>query len=241
MKLKSIFGIGLTVAALYLNAQQHPKGKENPDTKVNKKYLKHIQDITTAYQKSVKYAREHHQKPPDEYYLQDFIATMDPETGTVNNQRYVELEKNVESGKFQPQTDLKLFNGAKGKGGTANKSITNLWVERGPYAVGGRVRGIMFDPNDSTGKKVWAGGVSGGLWYNNDISDANSEWTLVDGFWSNTTVSCITSDPNNPQIFMWEQVKWKPETSVDWASGKLPTAELPGSRFSIWKTAILPE
>ncbi len=57
MKLKSIFGIGLTVASLYFNAQQHPKGKENPDTKVNKKYLKHIQDITTAYQKNVKFAR----------------------------------------------------------------------------------------------------------------------------------------------------------------------------------------
>ncbi|RTZ46361.1 hypothetical protein EJ377_18730 [Chryseobacterium arthrosphaerae] len=76
-EIKINFRTRLTVAALYLNAQQHPKGKENPDTKVNKKYLKHIQDITTAYQKNVKFAREHHQKPPDEYYLQDFIATMD--------------------------------------------------------------------------------------------------------------------------------------------------------------------
>jgi hypothetical protein len=78
---------------------------------------------------------------------------MDPETGTVNNQSYVDLEKKVESGKFQPKTELKIFNGAKGKGNAASKNITNIWVERGPYSVGGRVRGIMFDPNDTTGKK----------------------------------------------------------------------------------------
>ncbi|WP_185289924.1 T9SS type A sorting domain-containing protein [Chryseobacterium lactis] len=221
MKLKYIFGVGLTIASLYLNAQQHSKQKENSDSKVNKKYLKHIQDITTAYQKNVKFAKEHHQKPPDEYYLQDFIATMDPETGTVNNQSYVDLEKKVESGKFQPKTELKIFNGAKGKGNAASKNITNLWVERGPYSVGGRVRGIMFDPNDTTGKKVWAGGVSGGLWYNNDISDANSEWTLVDAFWSNTTVSCITSDPNNPQIFYV-------------GTGEVETGDFSG--LGIWKT-----
>lgn len=219
MKIKSIFGIGFTIASLYLNAQQPSQGKENPNSKVNKKYLKHIQDITNTFQKNLKFAKEHNQKPPDEYYVQDFIATMDPETGTINNQNYVDLERKVENGKFQAQQNLKIFNGSRG--GTANKSITNLWIERGPYSVGGRVRGIMFDPNDSTGKKVWAGGVSGGLWYNNDITDANSEWTLVDAFWSNTTVSCITSDPNNPQIFYV-------------GTGEVETGDFSG--LGIWKT-----
>jgi hypothetical protein len=36
MKLKYIFGVGLTIASLYLNAQQHSKQKENSDSKVNK-------------------------------------------------------------------------------------------------------------------------------------------------------------------------------------------------------------
>lgn len=219
MKIKSIFGLGLTIASLYLNAQQPSQGKENSNSKVNKKYLKHIQDITNTFQKNVKFAKEHNQKPPDEYYLQDFIATMDPETGTVNNQNYVELERKVENGKFKAQQDLKIFNGVRG--GTANKNITNLWVERGPYSVGGRVRGIMFDPNDSTGKKVWAGGVSGGLWYNNDITNASSEWTLVDAFWSNSTISCITSDPNNSQIFYV-------------GTGEVETGDFSG--MGIWKT-----
>ena len=219
MKLTSIFGIGLTVASMYLNAQKVQRNITNADSKVNKKYLKHIQDITLTYQKNVQFAKEHKQKPPDEYYLQDFIATMDPETGTVHNKNYVELEKKVESGRFQPEKNLKIFNGANGS--HTNKSVTNLWVERGPYETGGRVRGIMFDPNDPTGKKVWAGGVSGGLWFNNDISNPNSEWTLVDAFWSNTTVSCITSDPNNSQIFYV-------------GTGEVETGDFSG--LGIWKT-----
>jgi len=219
MKLKSIFGVGLTVASLYLNAQEVQKSTANNASKVNKKYLKHIQDITNSYQKKVQDARDHKQKPPDEYYLQDFIATMDPETGTVHNKNYVDLEQKVASGKFQPEKNLKLFNGAAE--GQASKNISNLWIERGPYETGGRVRGIMFDPNDTTGKKVWAGGVSGGLWYNNDISNPNSEWTLVDAFWSNTTVSCITSDPNNPQIFYV-------------GTGEVETGDFSG--LGIWKT-----
>lgn len=218
MKIKFIVGVGFTVASLYLNAQVVETPTQNPDSQVNKKYLKHIQDITNAYTKEVKFAKEHNQKPPNEYFLSEYIATMDPETGLVYNQNYVQLEKELEKGKFQPQQDLKIFGGNKDKN---NKAIVNQWVERGPYEIGGRVRGIMFDPNDATGKKVWAGGVSGGLWYNNDITNANSEWTLVDGFWATTSVSCITSDPNNPLIFYV-------------GTGEVETGDISG--LGIWKT-----
>lgn len=44
-----------------------------------------------------------------------------------------------------------------------------IWKERGPNNVGGRTRAILPDPNDSEGRKVWAGSVSGGLWYTSDI------------------------------------------------------------------------
>ncbi|TAE74634.1 MAG: PKD domain-containing protein [Bacteroidetes bacterium] len=73
------------------------------------------------------------------------------------------------------------------------------WVERGPNNVGGRTRALMFDPNDITKKKVWAGGVAGGLWYNNDITDANSSWNKISDFWSNLAVTCIAYNPNNTQ------------------------------------------
>ncbi len=74
------------------------------------------------------------------------------------------------------------------------------WAERGPNTVGGRTRALMFDPNDATKKKVWAGGVAGGLWYNNDITDANATWVKIDDFWDNIAIGTIAYDPSNTQI-----------------------------------------
>lgn len=75
------------------------------------------------------------------------------------------------------------------------------WKERGPNNVGGRIRALMFDPNDLSGKKVWAGGVAGGLWYNNDITDVNSSWLNVYDFWDNMAITSIAYDPSNTNIF----------------------------------------
>jgi photosystem II stability/assembly factor-like uncharacterized protein len=66
--------------------------------------------------------------------------------------------------------------------------------------MGGRTRALMFDPNDESHKKVWAGGVTGGLWYNEDITNTNVQWVPIGDFWSNLAISCITYDPNNTQI-----------------------------------------
>ena len=43
------------------------------------------------------------------------------------------------------------------------------WLERGPNNVGGRTRTIMVDPNDVTGKTIWAGSIAGGLWKTTNI------------------------------------------------------------------------
>lgn len=75
------------------------------------------------------------------------------------------------------------------------------WVERGPDNIGGRTRALMFDPNDATNKKVWAGGVGGGLWYTNDITVAEPNWNKVGDFWSNIAISTIAYDPSNTNIF----------------------------------------
>lgn len=74
-----------------------------------------------------------------------------------------------------------------------------LITERGPLDVGGRTRGILFDPNDQTRKKVWAGGVTGGLWYTNDITNANTPWKNVGDVWANLSVTDIAYDPNDPK------------------------------------------
>jgi len=65
--------------------------------------------------------------------------------------------------------------------------------------MGGRTRSLMWDPNNES--KLWAGSVTGGLWYNNDVADAESSWHPVSDMWENLSISSITYDPNNPNIF----------------------------------------
>jgi len=67
--------------------------------------------------------------------------------------------------------------------------------------MGGRTRDLMWDPNDPAGTKVWAGCVTGGLWYNNDITSEFSPWIPVDDFWQTLSVSSIVYDPNDPETF----------------------------------------
>ena len=71
------------------------------------------------------------------------------------------------------------------------------WIERGPNTIGGRTRALLLDPNDSSNKKLWAAGVSGGLWYTNDITSSNPDWNSVDGTWGNLAVCSINYDPND--------------------------------------------
>ena len=75
--------------------------------------------------------------------------------------------------------------------------LTLTWTNRGPDNVGGRTRALMFDPTDGTNKRVFAGGVSGGLWQNADITNPLSGWTKINDFLDNLAISAIAYDPNN--------------------------------------------
>lgn len=120
---------------------------------------------------------------PDLAWEQDYLRTMDPAIGRPAQERLPAII-----------ATLKNNNIAKVAPGSNNAP----WVERGPNNVGGRTRALAFDPSDPTYKQVWAGGVTGGLWYNNDITSANSGWVPVDDFWQNIAISCIAFDPLNP-------------------------------------------
>lgn len=121
---------------------------------------------------------------PDLALEYEFKKTMDPKLG------YPPIERLYEASKVQKSI----------LGSMRSVSSTN-WVERGPNNFGGRTRAVMFDPNDASVKKVWAAGVTGGLWYNNDITSAGSSWVKVDDFLSTLTVNNITYDPNNKNTF----------------------------------------
>jgi Secretion system C-terminal sorting domain len=73
------------------------------------------------------------------------------------------------------------------------------WSERGPNNIGGRTRAILFDKADVGNgyKKVWAGGVGGGLWYTTDITAGTVTWVKVNDQMENLAITCIAQNPNN--------------------------------------------
>lgn len=125
---------------------------------------------------------------PDLAAMFDYKITADPKLGYPPKERL--LDAKVQAKKY--------FQDKK----SARGPIDNVeWSERGPNNVAGRTRAIMFDPNDESNKKVWAGSVSGGLWYNEDITSSTSEWNAYDDFLPNLAISSITYDPNNTSVF----------------------------------------
>ncbi|WP_139957090.1 thrombospondin type 3 repeat-containing protein [Flavicella sediminum] len=127
--------------------------------------------------------------PPNKYYERQWELTLNPETGKPEPEKTLQLQKELR----------KKRKGLQEK--TPGDSKANSWVERGPNNVGGRTRSLLFDPNDPTGKRVFAGGVSGGLWVNEDITNTTSKWTRIINVPSNMSVNCMTVDPNDSKIF----------------------------------------
>ena len=125
--------------------------------------------------------------PPNAYNEQMWELTMDPNTGRPMPERVDKLQQELRNNRLDN----------RGGGG----DDYNAWVDRGPNNIGGRTRAIMFDPNDEDYNRVFAGGVSGGLWVNEDITDTNSSWTLVPGIGANISATVMISDPNDSNVF----------------------------------------
>ena len=115
-------------------------------------------------------------------------------TGRTEHEKLFQLRRQLEN---QDKNRLSARVGA-----VPGENEEMSWIQRGPINVGGRTKGIMFDPNDPTNETVFAGGVSGGIFKNTEISNPNSQWTLVTkNIPQNIAVSSLTYDPNNTQIF----------------------------------------
>lgn len=182
----------LIVAIVTFNFNNEPndsieKLKEQHAEYLEKSPLKETQKLSRKERKALGL-------PPNAYNDQLWELTMDPSTGRPMPERVLELQAEL-----REQRSL-----SRGVGGES----TNPWVDRGPNNQGGRTRGIMFDPNDVGNPnpdddytRVFAGGVSGGLWVNDDITDSNSSWSLVTGIQANISVIAIISDPNDSNTF----------------------------------------
>lgn len=125
---------------------------------------------------------------PDLAAAHDFEMTKDPSLG------YPPVERKIRA--------FETTRGLLQKKKINAKAIANVkWDERGPNNVGGRTRALMYDPNDVSGKKVWAGAVAGGIWFIDDITDPSAQWQNVDDFMSNIAISTIAYDPQNTSTF----------------------------------------
>jgi hypothetical protein len=154
---------------------------------------KHAKNLANSpYQKSLTLSKKERKAlgiPPKKYYEMEWELTMDPITGKPTPEKLIQAREQLQRERQE----------ALAVGRVPGDASNNNWIERGPNNVGGRVRAIMFDPNDATYKRVFAGGVSGGLWVNNDIT-INTAWTRVN-IPDNLAISSITYDPINTNIF----------------------------------------
>ena len=124
--------------------------------------------------------------PPNAYYEQLEYLTMNPALGFPEPYKIKKIREELQRAR-QRQQNLKA----------PGKDEQNRWISRGPNNVGGRTRVLLFDPNDPSAKRVFAGAVSGGLWVNNDVTQENSAWQIVEGLSSNLNISSITVDPRD--------------------------------------------
>lgn len=121
--------------------------------------------------------------------LQNFEMTKDPALGYPPTQRkvnaFLRIQEEAQKTRFASESAIPGVE----------------WIERGPDNVGGRTRALMFDPQDPTSKKVYAGATGGGLWYNDNITDETGLWKKVTGFMDNLAISSISYDPTNNSTF----------------------------------------
>lgn len=160
---------------------------KNPEEKLKEKHAYFLENSPFKETQFLsKSERKNRKLPPNPYNEMMWDLTLDPNTGRPMPERVLKLQQQLKQSRILR------------KGGADD---TNPWIDRGPNNIGGRTRSIMFDPNDSDNKRVFSGGVSGGLWVNEDITDPNSSWNLVEGIGANIAVTKIIYDPNNTSTF----------------------------------------
>ncbi len=183
-----LLGFGLVMLSIYLvNPLIKKKSKQKKDQQeivsLREQHTNILQN--SPFKESLQLTKKERKAqglPPNRYFEQMWELTINPKTGRTEPEKIYAI-----------QEQLKKSNAKRAPGDDAS----NPWIERGPNDVGGRTRAILFDPNDATNRRVYAGGVSGGLWVNNDITSGTSQWSRVQNVPGNLSVTSITVDPQN--------------------------------------------
>ena len=129
--------------------------------------------------------------PPDRFHEQLFELTINPITGVPEYDSKVRIQRKLEQDKYiSPRPFI-----------VPGESPAQPWYEVGPNNNAGRSRAAIWDLSDGSNQRVFAGGVSGGLWKNENITDGGvTKWTRVLGVPGNLAVSVIVQDPNNTNV-----------------------------------------
>ena len=161
--------------------------------KLNNSPFKDLQKLSKAERRNI-------ELPPNSYYEKMWELSMNPLTGRPEVEDLFRLQKTLRDAEKIDERQSTVAGARRSAVPGENEQMK--WIQRGPVNVGGRTKGIMFDPNDSSGETVFAGGVSGGLFKNSKISDQSNYWELVTkNIPQNLAVSSITYDPNNTKVF----------------------------------------
>ena len=132
--------------------------------------------------------------PPNSYNERVYELTMNPELGRPTPEKIQQLQFTLNSSKFK-NSPLNLTGRAPGE------TAQNSWKSLGPNNVGGRTRAALFDLSDTEKDKVFAGGVSGGLWVHQDIDNSSQvPWSKVNGVPGNLAVTVIVQDKNEHSL-----------------------------------------
>ena len=71
----------------------------------------------------------------------------------------------------------------------------NQWTDIGPGNIGGRLRTIVIDPDNTN--SIWVGGVAGGIYHS---ADYGASFSPVYDFMANLSISSIVMDPANHDV-----------------------------------------
>lgn len=92
---------------------------------------------------------------------------------------------------------LEIMN-AQNKTTAAIPSIS--WTNLGPTNQAGRSKTLLVDANDPTGNTVFVGSVGGGIWRTTNIFTSSPNWTPINDFMQNLSITSLGQDPTNSMI-----------------------------------------
>lgn len=119
----------------------------------------------------------------------------------------MQMKSNQVTGQVNPVDVLNAR--AQAEGMNSSRSLGLDWTTMGPDNVAGRTRALIIDNRDNTGKTIFAGSVSGGIWKS---TTGGLTWTKINAGNGVLHVSCIAQSPNG-DIYVG--------TGENFSSGKL--------------------